>query len=72
MLVFRSEDHIAKWCSDWRFERGAVLTLRTCWRLAEAWYSHDRGDPLWRRYTTEEAVNIFERLGLTGDFWRLR
>jgi hypothetical protein len=72
MLVFRSEDHIAKWCSDWRFERGAVLALDTCWRLADAWYSPDRRDPQWRRFSADEAHAIFASLGLTGDFWRLR
>jgi hypothetical protein len=71
MLVFRSEDHITKWCKDWRFARGAVLTVGQCWRLADAWYSADRRDSAWRRFTVDEAQEIFSRLGLTGDFWRL-
>ena len=71
MLVFRSEDHIKKWCKDWRFAQGAVMGLGQCWRLAQAWYSPDRRDPAWRRFTAEEAQNIFRSVGLTGEFWRL-
>ncbi|MBV8264050.1 MAG: hypothetical protein JOY87_09535 [Candidatus Eremiobacteraeota bacterium] len=71
MLVFRSEDHVAKWCEDWRFKRGAMLTLGQCWRLARAWYSADRRDPSWRRFSAREAHEIFTSLELTGDFWRL-
>ena len=71
MLVFRSEDHVEKWCRDWRFERGATLRLGQCWRLAEAWYGADRRDPLWRRRTPQEAQALFTELGLTGPFWRL-
>ena len=71
MLVFRSEDHVDKWCRDWRFERGAVLPLGQCWRLADAWYSADRRDPAWRRRTAAESQALFESLGLTSEFWRL-
>ena len=71
MLVFRSEDHIKKWCRDWRFAQGAVLALGQCWRLAQAWYSLDRREPTWRRFKAQEAQNIFRSVGLTGDFWRL-
>ena len=41
------------------------------WRLADIWYQ-DRADPSWRRRTAEEAEQVFEDLGLTGDFWKLR
>lgn len=71
MLLFRSEEHVDRWCRDWRFERGAVLTLGTCRRLADAWYAADRRDPAWRRYTLAEAQAIFIRLGLTAPFWNL-
>ncbi len=51
--------------------RGAILSLETGWRLASIWYA-DRLEPDWRRRTTEEAQSVFDRLGLTGPFWRLR
>jgi len=71
MLFFRSEEHVEKWCKDWRFERGAVLSLCQCWELARTWYGPDRRDSQWRRFTPQEAQEIFHRLGLTGAFWQL-
>jgi hypothetical protein len=41
------------------------------WRLADAWYG-DRLSPEWRRRTPDEAETIFQEIGLTGEFWRLR
>jgi hypothetical protein len=71
MLLFRSEEHVDKWCRDWKFERGAILPLGQCWRLADAWYSADRRDPNWRRRTAAEAQALFAELGLTSRFWEL-
>jgi len=71
MLLFRSEEHVGRWCNAWRLERGAVLTLPQQWSLAKSWYGSDRRDPAWRRYTADEARAIFSELGLTGPFWNL-
>jgi len=72
MLFFRSEEHVEKWCRDWKFDRGAMLRLGQCWQLAKIWYGADRRDPNWRRYTPDEAQKIFADLGLTSEFWNLR
>ena len=72
MLYFRSEEHIDRWCAQWRLGRGAVLPMDLGWRLASAWYSHDRRDPQWRRRTLDETEALFAELGLTADFWSLR
>ncbi len=71
MLAFRSEGHAERWCEQRGLARGAVFGLDTAWRLAHAWYA-DRLSPGWRRRTPDEAQAVFEELGLTGDFWRLR
>jgi hypothetical protein len=71
MLLFRSEEHIARWCSDWHQPRGATLAPEQVWQLAQAWYGADRRAPTWRRYTAPEAEAIFATLGLTGPFWSL-
>jgi hypothetical protein len=71
MLLFWSEEHIARWCRSWTQPRGAVLALETAWRLAAAWYSADRREPTWRRKTVEEAAPLFAELGLTSPFWQL-
>ncbi len=70
MLLFRSEDHIARWCKSWRLARGATLTLEQAWNLADAWY-RDRLSEAWRRKTVEEAHALFRSLGLVSDFWKL-
>lgn len=70
MLLFRSEEHVDRWCGVWNLSRGATLSTSTCWQLAHEWY-RDRRDPQWRRRTVDEAHVLFARLGLTGDFWKL-
>lgn len=72
MLLFRSEEHVGRWCEQWKLPRGGVVTLVQGWELAQAWYGPDRRDPAWRRLTPEEAEAVLTRLGLTGSFWRLR
>jgi len=69
MLIFRSEEHIERWCKAWRLPQGAVLTIEQAWRLADAWY-RDRMSPDWRRRTIDEAHELFRSLGLSSEFWR--
>lgn len=72
MLLFRSEEHVERWCEQWKLPRGGALTPVQGWELAQAWYGPDRRDSTWRRPTLEEAEALLARLGLTGAFWRLR
>lgn len=68
MLLFRSEEHVEKWCDGNGRTRGALLTLEQCWQLAQGWYAR-RLAPNWRRHTPAEAAAVFTGIGLTGDFW---
>jgi hypothetical protein len=68
MQLFRSEEHLSRWL-DGR-PCGAVLPVGTLSDLAHAWWG-DRVDPSWRPHTREQNQAILDRLGLTGDFWRL-
>ena len=70
MLLFRSEEHVDAWCRKQAQARGAVFTPQQMWVVAEEWFKR-RLAPDWRRHTPEEAQSLFERAGLTGDFWRL-
>lgn len=72
MLLFRSEEHVDRWCEQWTLPRGGLLTLDTAWQLANAWFATDRGAPEWRRPPVEEVEALFARLGLAGEFWALR
>ena len=71
MLLFRSEEHVNRWCAQRGMERGGLLTPDQIWALARAWYSRVLS-PDFRRRTPEEAQAFFDSIGLTGPFWRLR
>jgi hypothetical protein len=71
MLIFRSEEHVDRWCGVRGMSRGALLTPAQTWALAYDWFK-DKLAPEWRRHTPEEAEALLLRIGLTGDFWRLR
>jgi hypothetical protein len=68
MNLFRSEEHIERWL-DGR-EPGGTITVTKLAELAAEWWG-DRLDPDWRPHTLEQNQAILDRLGLTGDFWRL-
>ncbi|MFL5375821.1 MAG: hypothetical protein ACJ78T_17620 [Myxococcales bacterium] len=70
MLLLRSEQHVERWCEQWRRPRGGTLGLAQAWDLARAWYGN-RLDPEYRPFTREEAQAVFARVGLTGPFWEL-
>lgn len=68
MNVFRSEEHIRAWLGD--REPGATISINKLSELAHAWWS-DRLSDDWRPHTRDQNQAILDRLGLTGDFWRL-
>jgi hypothetical protein len=70
MLLFRSEEHVDRWCRKRNVSRGAILSIPQLWGLAEAWHG-DRLSEQWRRKTPAEAEAIFSEHGLIGPFWKL-
>ena len=58
------------WCKERGVERGATMTVAQVWLLSQLWYG-DRLSPDFRRPSMDEAHAIFQRVGLTGPFWRL-
>ena len=68
MNLFRSEEHVGRWLGG--REPGATISVTKLSELAHAWW-HDRLDPGWRPHTREQNQTILDRLGLTGEFWRL-
>jgi hypothetical protein len=71
MLLFRSEEHVERWCRSRGIERGGTLSLEQVWELARAWYTPDRREPEWRRHTVQEAESLFRAVDLTSGFWAL-
>jgi len=68
MLLFRSEEHVDRWCAVRGLPRRPVVSLDQLWQLAVAWYSN-RLTPEARRPMGAEVREIFQRLGLTDPFW---
>ena len=71
MLLFRSEEHLDRWCRSREMQRGGLLSLEQAWRLAHAWYEK-KLSPDWRRHTLEESEALLSDIGLAGKFWNLR
>ena len=69
MLLFRSEDHVDRWCATRHIARGAMFTPEQMWMVAVPWHGA-RLSREWRRFTPDEAQAVFDRAGLTGAFWR--
>ena len=68
MNLFRSEEHRDRWLGG--REPGATTTAAKLCELAHAWWD-TRLAPDWRPRTRDENQAILDRLGLTGEFWRL-
>jgi len=71
MLLFRSEEHVRRWCVARDLSPGGLLTPDQAWRLARGWYSRKLA-PDWRRHTLEETEALLAEVGLGGEFWALR
>jgi hypothetical protein len=71
MLLFRSEEHVDVWCAQRELPRGYLPTLDQGFALAREWY-RNKLKPDWRRKTPDETAALFDSLGLTGPFWRLK
>jgi hypothetical protein len=68
MNLFRSEEHVDRWLGA--RDAGATISVAQLSDLAHAWWG-DRLVPDWRPHTVEQNQAILDRVGLTGDFWRL-
>jgi hypothetical protein len=71
MLLFRSEEHVDRWCEQRSLERGGLVNPEQIWALARAWYANVLS-PDFRRRTPGEAQAFFTEIGLTDPFWQLR
>ena len=68
MLLFRSEETIARWCEAHGVERGPTISLDQLWLLAVTWYEN-RHTADSRRPAPDEMAGIFSGIGLRGPFW---
>lgn len=69
MLLFRSGEHVDRWCRARGLARRPLVSLDRLWRLALAWYENRLTEES-RRPGPAEMERIFAELGLEGPFWR--
>ena len=70
MLLFRDEEHVARWCAQSNQQRGEAFPVEQAWNLALAWYGH-RLEPGSRRRMVEESQALLTKIGLISSFWKL-
>jgi hypothetical protein len=68
MNLFRSEEHISQGLGA--RAPGVTIPVLKLSELAHAWWD-DRLSLDWRPHTREQNQGILDRLGLSGEFWRL-
>jgi hypothetical protein len=68
MLLFRSEEHVDRWCLERAIPRRPLVSLKQIWELSLAWYEN-RLTIESRRPGADEMVEIFTNVGLEGPFW---
>lgn len=70
MLLFTNKDEVDLWCKRYNMPKGDVQPVSKVWPFARDWYGKHRA-PDWRKWTVEEASNIFRRHGLSHPIWDL-
>ena len=70
-LTFENEKQIEDWCDRHRVEKGEVHSLERVWELSKLWYGYYLDDG-WKRKSPDVAEEIFEKVGLIGEFWKMR
>ena len=70
VLPFRSQSAVGQWCEKYGQSYGEVVTLQATAALARRWYG-PYAQPSWRKWTVEQAQQIFRDSGLTSAFWEL-
>jgi hypothetical protein len=70
VLPFRSEADIAPWCLKHGQQYGEAVSVATTASLARRWYG-PYANPQWRKWTVDQAQQIFQLSGLTSPFWEL-
>lgn len=68
MLLFRSEEHVNRWCADRALPRRPLISLQQLWHLALAWYEN-RLTAESRRPAASEMKVVFAGVGMEGPFW---
>jgi len=69
MLLFRNHEEVDDWSKRHGIPKGDVQPVANIWAMAKVWYGKHL-DADWKKWTLEEAKEIFERFGLTHAVWK--
>jgi hypothetical protein len=70
MLVFKSKEQILAWSGRHNIPTGDIQTLDNVWAFSKKWYGNHL-NPLWEKWTMQEARDIFKEFNLTNKIWDL-
>jgi len=70
MLVFADEAAVDEWSLRHGLPRGDTRPIQRVYDFARVWYGRHL-DPAWRKWSVDEARELFARFGLDGPIWEL-
>jgi hypothetical protein len=70
ILVFATDTDVNAWSQRHAILRGDVQPIQRVYDFARVWYGRHLEDE-WRKWTTDEARDLFEHFGFTGRIWHL-
>lgn len=70
MLLFQNEDEIDRWSKSHNIPKGDVQPITNIWEFSKIWYGNHL-NPKWKKWTMEEAKDIFQQFNLTHTIWNL-
>lgn len=70
MLLFETEQQIDRWSKTHRIAKGDVQPIAKIWDFSKVWYGNHL-NPDWKKWTSEEAKQIFDQFELTSEIWQI-
>lgn len=70
MQLFEDEAQVDAWCQRHGISKGDVQPAQKVLEFSKAWYGKHL-DKDWKKWTSAEAAQIFERMGFTGPIWEV-
>ena len=70
MLVFENAQQIQKWTEQHQIPKGDIQPIEKIWQFSKKWYGNHL-NPEWKKWTIEEAKQLFQEFGLSHKVWAL-
>lgn len=70
MLLFKNKEQVNTWSERHNIPIGDIQPLEKIWHFSKKWYGNHL-DRDWKKWTTEEAKQLFEAYELKHEIWNL-